>query len=331
MRVNPHPFADSLPASCGLPGSGGLSIRFHEPVQVVRATVKRATRAVIAFYTHASPFQEFSRDIRLGFSFLDEGDGALVEVLHTGAESEDIEIAGTIIGCPKGVVRAETDLDPSALTWPQEWLRWHKSLPRKTLLRLALPLSVFAPLAVCASVSLTLPSLKELDRQSQVMLLLWPSVLLWVVIWASVLLVLPLLKWGTLRKLSIGPASCPLALLLDMSPGQPRGEEPPAAEVTPRAVILPRRTAWRPVAGAEYIWARMLPTPEEARKGCAVTLVRPFELRADPQSATLSLRVDDEADVVINSHCVAAGPMDRAGILPEHNPSGVAYRLDVTY
>ncbi len=174
-------------------------------------------------------------------------------------------------------------------------------------------------------------------------------------------------------------------MLLDINREQPGGKEHLVADVTPGdvfcsgvgggeefedtdgsvkpAVVLPRRAAWRPVVGAEYIWARTLPTPEEARKGCLVTLVRPLELRAEPQSATLSLRVDDEADVAINGHSVAVelvgftqeqphtlevaphlrqghnelrvtvrnGAMDREGILPKHNPSGVAYRLDVTY
>ena len=128
------------------------------------------------------------------------------------------------------------------------------------------------------------------------------------------------------------------------------------------AVVLPRRRGWPSVPGAEYVWARALPSEEEARKGCTAYLIRTVRLARDPRSGVLSLRVDDEADVSANGAEVKRGlkgsyryahrvdvtsylkqgdnelrlavhnyPMDRPEIRPEDNPTGIAYRLEVSY
>lgn len=365
-----------------VPQGGALRIRFPNPVQVVRASVRSRTDELNKLSVHASPFPAPSQELLLRFAYLDAGDGGLIEVVHTGPVSQDVSVAGKIIECPDGVVRDGAASDPSALFRPPEWKGWFRSLPRGMLLSVV-AMSVVACGVAVSAVGQTAGSMEGGAAPREV--LLGVALKLVGAIMAGGLTGLLVLMWANRRRMLLASGSCPQELLVGIGGGAPALGPAPVAELGAEdvlcsgvgdgeefedtdgsrklAVVLARRAVWRAVTGAEYVWARELPTAEEAKEGCTVTLVRSFELPARPSAATLFLRVDDEADVVVNGHAVAAGlvgytqedphvvevgshlgqgynelritvrnrPMDLENIRPELNPSGVAYRLEVTY
>lgn len=48
--------------------------------------------------------------VHIDFKYLDPRQGAVIEILHTAESPTDIEVTGTIMGIPKGVVRVVTDV-----------------------------------------------------------------------------------------------------------------------------------------------------------------------------------------------------------------------------
>lgn len=80
--------------------SDPLRFVFPAEVQVLRVRVLSTTRDVIDF--RAVPSDTQHSEILWTFDFLDPGDGAAVELLHTGRRG-DSEVRGTIRGLPKGL------------------------------------------------------------------------------------------------------------------------------------------------------------------------------------------------------------------------------------
>ncbi len=71
--------------------------------EVLSATVLKSTRDVSNI--NIKPNTAIPNHVQLDFSFLDPGDGAVVEILHTSKESEP-DFLGTVRGLPKGMKNA---------------------------------------------------------------------------------------------------------------------------------------------------------------------------------------------------------------------------------
>ncbi|OQW32902.1 MAG: hypothetical protein A4E19_05995 [Nitrospira sp. SG-bin1] len=80
--------------------SDPLQLVFAEGSQVLSATVLKQTRAVNQLQTILIP--EPGNSLFLRFEYLDTGDGALIEVLHTSDDRFPLFL-GTIRGMPKGI------------------------------------------------------------------------------------------------------------------------------------------------------------------------------------------------------------------------------------
>jgi hypothetical protein len=77
-----------------------LRIECMEGAQIIDCRITRVSRPQIRFET-ASP-EVHSRSVHCLFDYLDPGDGATVELLHTGASARP-RVCGTIRGLPEGV------------------------------------------------------------------------------------------------------------------------------------------------------------------------------------------------------------------------------------
>lgn len=64
--------------------------------EVLDTVIVRVTREVNEFYAAKTPANE----VGCGFDWLDNGDGALIKVLHTG---DTVRVAGTLRGVPTGI------------------------------------------------------------------------------------------------------------------------------------------------------------------------------------------------------------------------------------
>lgn len=98
--------------------SDPLRVLCEEDAEVLSATSARVTRPVINFQAH--PSTHGANVTLLTFDFLDPGDGAVVEVLHTG--SARASIAGTIKGIPAGPIYFGPLLGGHAMLRFPSWL-----------------------------------------------------------------------------------------------------------------------------------------------------------------------------------------------------------------
>lgn len=82
-----------------------LEVVFPQGVQVLRSTVRKTTRPPIDFRVvdRTRDAQVPENIVRLNFTFLDQKDGARIEILHTGDNSTQLKIQGAIRGARKGM------------------------------------------------------------------------------------------------------------------------------------------------------------------------------------------------------------------------------------
>ena len=96
-----------------------LQLRFGGEILNVRT--RTVSREVVNFAvdTPTDSSEETRRTIYLSFEFLDPGDGAVLEVLHTGSD-ETPKFTGTIVGLPKGPQHwgSSTPYNPT------RWIEW---------------------------------------------------------------------------------------------------------------------------------------------------------------------------------------------------------------
>ena len=95
-----------------------LQLRFDGKILNVR--IRKVTRDVLCFTAHASA--KANGMVRLGFDFLDPGDGCVFKVLHTGSAKAP-ECTGTIIGLPKGL-----QYRPREGSLPSRWGKLRKGI-----------------------------------------------------------------------------------------------------------------------------------------------------------------------------------------------------------
>jgi membrane protein implicated in regulation of membrane protease activity len=343
-----------------------LKFKLPDDAQMINASVCRISRDSTKFSVHPSPFEKIGGEVQLRFDFLDERDYAVVDMIHTGKAKGRYELAGTIVGAHRGIAKRDapewTKTRPAKLScntyyFPQSCLLLFMCICGLLILGMVLP--VLLPLqGWYVELSKSARMLGEGTSEAAFSLVLILSVALFAY------LVRLLLEMRERSKHVEGEAQ-----MVDLPPGfvlcSGAGDDEKFIDTDgshKKAVILKRSTLWKPVPGAEYVWARLLPTLEEARKGCQVTLIRNVELARESRSAKLTLRVDDEADIYIDDVEVARGlkgfgaeahvvdlgaflkegvnilridvrnsPMNIPNLKAEHNPSGVAYRLEVEY
>jgi hypothetical protein len=315
------------------------------------------TREALQVSVHAPDFSTPADAVRIAFDFLDAGDGAMVDVMHTGSEEEDPELRGTLVGVPAGIRQRRASR--SMVLRPEQW---HPRVRRERLARMRL--------AFAATLGFAL---------GFVLVWLGASSLLPVVLSViSATLVVELLGMASRRP------PFPLELLAGEGTSQETTEADAAPYTVPPsdvfcsghgdevfvdsagnrhpAVGAEPAASWKPVSGARYIWKTSGPTTEEARTGETLALLRTMHLPAAPSSADLTVRVDNEAEVFINGTSVTGLRSDTFGtpvpdILPiapllklgenqirfvvhnyefpdamaADNPAGIAYRLEVHY
>lgn len=345
-----------------------VKVRLAKDTHVIHASAARVTRDSVKFSVHATPFDAVPGEVSLRFDFLDHKDGARVDILHTGLEGDAVQITGTIIGAGDKIVKRHAFR--SMVMRPSEWSRRHRQ---------AMWLAIAAVL-ICVGYGLSITylasNLKSIKPPPPMLQYWMLSAFLVTGLCFASAIVRPFL-WPPFPAALIGEAD-------EERPSEICLVAPPAVEIGAQAifcsgvgedeqfddtdgtvrdaVVLERRTAWKPVSGAEYVWARPLPTLSEAREGCEATLRRIIELGATPRRALLILRVDDEADVYVNdvqvgrclrgydaeahevdvTQCLHQGdnnlkivvrndPMDIPNLTPENNPTAVAYRLEVEF
>jgi hypothetical protein len=80
--------------------SDPLRLKIADDGSVLAATVLKQARAVSQVTALVDPMKP--NEIALSFAFLDSGDGAVIEVLHT-SEKWDIDVMGTVRGFPRGI------------------------------------------------------------------------------------------------------------------------------------------------------------------------------------------------------------------------------------
>ena len=76
----------------------------NSPVTILDVSVQKVSREAIDF--SATKFSD--SEVRIEFMFLDRGDGARVEVQHTGSRLTQARIRGVILGAPRGVRLVES-------------------------------------------------------------------------------------------------------------------------------------------------------------------------------------------------------------------------------
>jgi hypothetical protein len=82
-------------------GDDPLRLQFDKDAEVLSVRVVTVTRNSIKFAANINP--DASNEVLCSFDYLDEQDGATVEVLHTGEERYP-EVLGSIRGIPKGLL-----------------------------------------------------------------------------------------------------------------------------------------------------------------------------------------------------------------------------------
>lgn len=71
----------------------------HRELEVLSAEIYSTTRQAIAFETT----QRGERAVELRFDFLDQSDGAAIEIRHTGTEETSVDISGIVLGAAQGI------------------------------------------------------------------------------------------------------------------------------------------------------------------------------------------------------------------------------------
>lgn len=80
--------------------SDPLRLRLRDDGRILAATVLKQARDVCQVQAQYDPSNPI--EVAISFAFLDSGDGAVVEILHTG-EKRHAELLGTIRGIPNGL------------------------------------------------------------------------------------------------------------------------------------------------------------------------------------------------------------------------------------
>ena len=334
-----------------------IAIRLPRGSSLIRASVRRAAPAAAGFFVQPETIRNGETLVHLRFAFLDRGHHAVIDILHTGGVNEEVKISGTVIGVPAGIRHRRA---------PEGFLsRRGRSGARDP--RSAVVMGLVGLLALLAAVlSLRWESVYPLPPN---VVLAGVSVLCSAAcfnralkyLYPTRMLPFPEALLDTQRRdRTLGGR----AVAQDVFCSGVGGSEEfiDTDESRKPAVVLPRRPQWNPVAGAEYVWARRACAFEEERDGCKATLIRTFRLGGSPRLACLTLQVDDEADVHLNSREVQRGlrgarldpheidvsgflrqgdnelrivvhnhPMNKPDLKPGDNPTGVAYRLEVSY
>lgn len=78
-----------------------LGFEYKEGVEILRASILKVTRDSNKFTANIDP--DSTNKVFCSFDYLESGDGAVIELLHTGEESNP-EYRGTIRGVPKGLL-----------------------------------------------------------------------------------------------------------------------------------------------------------------------------------------------------------------------------------
>lgn len=85
---------------------GLLEIKLEPSAEVLESYVVKCSREVTGF--RVTPIVEvggkLTNRVNVTFDFLDKGDGASIEILHTGAEDTKPTFEGGIIGVPQGII-----------------------------------------------------------------------------------------------------------------------------------------------------------------------------------------------------------------------------------
>ncbi|HEV7377866.1 MAG TPA: hypothetical protein VGN95_24495, partial [Pyrinomonadaceae bacterium] len=87
-----------------LPTEQSLLIKLSDPdnkLEILDVSVRKISRESINFQAT----KKDSSTVGISFDFLDNNDGAAIEIQHTGARSTIVEISGVILGAAKGVRR----------------------------------------------------------------------------------------------------------------------------------------------------------------------------------------------------------------------------------
>jgi hypothetical protein len=95
-----------------IPASQTLGIRLEDPdgpLEILSVAVQAVTRPAIGFNASART----SSEADLKFEFLDQGDGARFEILHTGSTQTKGIPVGVILGAPRGVQIVDPSVLPS--------------------------------------------------------------------------------------------------------------------------------------------------------------------------------------------------------------------------
>jgi hypothetical protein len=80
--------------------SDPLRIITNDGSNILEATIRACTRQVNGFTCTS---RAVSNEIVCQFDYLDPGDGALIQIIHTG--NDDIKVLGTLRGVPKGILK----------------------------------------------------------------------------------------------------------------------------------------------------------------------------------------------------------------------------------
>ena len=78
-----------------------LRFEYNGSVEILRASILKVTRDSNKFTTNIDP--DSTNKVFCSFDYLEAGDGAVIELLHTG-EGSNPEYRGTIRGVPKGLL-----------------------------------------------------------------------------------------------------------------------------------------------------------------------------------------------------------------------------------
>ncbi len=87
-----------------IPSTQPLEIRLvddGDTLEILDTAVRKVSRKPIGFTIEKCGAQAVS----VLFDFLDEGDGAAIEILHTGSSDTDAHFSGVILGSPRGILK----------------------------------------------------------------------------------------------------------------------------------------------------------------------------------------------------------------------------------
>ena len=80
--------------------SDPLRLLFGKEAQILRVRIPRVTRKTLDF--RAENTFDPGNEVQFSFDYIDSGDGAVIEVIHTSEERHP-QVLGTIRGIPKGI------------------------------------------------------------------------------------------------------------------------------------------------------------------------------------------------------------------------------------